>query len=37
MSEEQCFGKRQKWSFGIGSFAQWFINTEVNTRTLELI
>ncbi len=30
MSEEQRFGKRQKWSFGMGSFAQWFINSAFN-------
>ena len=30
MSEEQRFGRRQKWSFGMGSFAQWFINSAFN-------
>ncbi len=30
MSEEQRFSRGQKWSFGIGSFAQWFINTAFN-------
>ena len=33
MSEEktQIFDKKQKWSFGMGSFAQWFINGAFNT------
>ncbi|NVM37325.1 MAG: MFS transporter [Candidatus Lokiarchaeota archaeon] len=30
MSEEQLFSRRQKWSFGMGSFAQWFINSAFN-------
>ena len=30
MSEEQRFGRGQKWSFGLGSFAQWFINSAFN-------
>ena len=30
MSEKQRFGRGQKWSFGLGSFAQWFINTAFN-------
>ena len=30
MSEEQRFSRRQKWSFGLGSFAQWFINSAFN-------
>lgn len=28
---QQTFGKKQKWSFGLGSFAQWFINGAFNT------
>ena len=28
------FGKRQKWSFGMGSFAQWFLNSAFNTWVL---
>ena len=33
MSNEktQIFDKKQKWSFGMGSFAQWFINGAFNT------
>jgi GPH family glycoside/pentoside/hexuronide:cation symporter len=30
MTEEQRFSRGQKWSFGLGSFAQWFINTAFN-------
>ena len=30
-SPKQEFGKLQKWSFGMGSFAQWFINSAFNT------
>ncbi|MFO7797910.1 MAG: MFS transporter [Promethearchaeia archaeon] len=30
MSEETRFSKKQKWSFGMGSFAQWFINSAFN-------
>jgi len=30
MSEEQRFSRGQKWSFGMGSFAQWFINSAFN-------
>ncbi|MBD3193948.1 MAG: MFS transporter [Candidatus Lokiarchaeota archaeon] len=33
MSEQQ-FGRKQKWSFGLGSFAQWFINGAFNTWVL---
>jgi len=29
--EIQRFGKLQKWSFGMGSFAQFFINSAFNT------
>lgn len=29
--EEQRFGKIQKWSFGMGSFSQWFIMSAFNT------
>jgi len=30
MSEEGRFSRGQKWSFGMGSFAQWFINSAFN-------
>lgn len=30
-SDKQEFGKKQKWSFGLGSFGQWFINSAFNT------
>ncbi|MFX1302910.1 MAG: MFS transporter [Promethearchaeota archaeon] len=30
MSEEQQFSRGQKWSFGMGNFAQWFINSAFN-------
>ncbi|MFX0040109.1 MAG: MFS transporter [Promethearchaeota archaeon] len=30
MTEVQRFGTVQKWSFGLGSFAQWFINSAFN-------
>ncbi|MFX0003186.1 MAG: MFS transporter [Candidatus Hodarchaeota archaeon] len=30
MTEVQRFGPLQKWSFGLGSFAQWFINSAFN-------
>ena len=30
-SREIMFNKKQKWSFGMGSFAQWFINSAFNT------
>lgn len=30
MSEEERFSRGQKWSFGMGSFAQWFINSAFN-------
>lgn len=30
-SSKQEFGKLQKWSFGMGSFAQWFINSAFTT------
>jgi GPH family glycoside/pentoside/hexuronide:cation symporter len=30
MSEERQFSTVQKWSFGMGSFAQWFINSAFN-------
>jgi GPH family glycoside/pentoside/hexuronide:cation symporter len=30
MTEQQRFSRGQKWSFGLGSFAQWFINTAFN-------
>jgi GPH family glycoside/pentoside/hexuronide:cation symporter len=30
MTEEQRFGRSQKWSFGLGSFSQWFINSAFN-------
>jgi GPH family glycoside/pentoside/hexuronide:cation symporter len=29
--EQQIFGKGQKWAFGLGSYAQWFINGAFNT------
>ncbi|HME55105.1 MAG TPA: MFS transporter [Candidatus Lokiarchaeia archaeon] len=29
--DEQQFGIRQKWSFGLGSFAQWFMNGAFTT------
>lgn len=32
--EVLVFSKRQKWSFGMGSFAQWFINGAFNTWVL---
>ncbi|MHA1297305.1 MAG: hypothetical protein ACTSPH_11960, partial [Promethearchaeota archaeon] len=28
--KEQRFSSLQKWSFGMGSFAQWFINSAFN-------
>jgi len=31
MTEELQFSRRQKWSFGMGSFSQWFINSAFNT------
>jgi len=30
MSEERRFSRGQKWSFGMGNFAQWFINSAFN-------
>jgi len=30
IDEEITFSKKQKWSFGMGSFAQWFINSAFN-------
>lgn len=30
-NDKQEFGKKQKWSFGLGSFGQWFINSAFNT------
>ncbi|MFX1571105.1 MAG: MFS transporter [Promethearchaeota archaeon] len=33
MSREM-FSKKQKWSFGMGSFAQWFLNSAFNTWVL---
>lgn len=32
--EVLVFSKTQKWSFGMGSFAQWFINSASNTWVL---
>jgi GPH family glycoside/pentoside/hexuronide:cation symporter len=31
MTEEQRFSRGQKWSFGMGTFSQWFINSAFNT------
>ncbi len=31
---ELKFGKKQKWSFGMGTFAQWFLNAAFNTWVL---
>ncbi len=31
---KQSFDAKQKWSFGLGSFAQWFINSAFNTWVL---
>ncbi|MFX0020731.1 MAG: MFS transporter, partial [Candidatus Hermodarchaeota archaeon] len=31
MTEEQRFGRGQKFAFGMGSFSQWFINSAFNT------
>jgi len=30
-TEQESYGKVQKWSFGLGSFAQFFINSAFNT------
>lgn len=30
-TEQEGYGKAQKWSFGMASFAQFFINTAFNT------
>lgn len=34
MTETQRYGKLQKWSFGLGTFSQWFINSAFNTWVL---
>jgi len=34
MTEIQRYGKLQKWSFGLGTFSQWFINSAFNTWVL---
>ncbi|MFX1593054.1 MAG: MFS transporter [Promethearchaeota archaeon] len=34
MSEEQRFSRGQKWSFGMGTFSVWFINSAFNTWVL---
>lgn len=31
---KMVFSKKQKWSFGMGSFAQWFLNSAFNTWVL---
>ncbi|MFW9819274.1 MAG: MFS transporter [Candidatus Thorarchaeota archaeon] len=31
MTKEQRFSRGQKWSFGMGTFSQWFINSAFNT------
>jgi len=33
-TKHEGYGRRQKWSFGMGSFAQFFINTSFNTWVL---
>jgi GPH family glycoside/pentoside/hexuronide:cation symporter len=30
INDKMQFGKKQKWAFGMGSFAQWFINSAFN-------